>query len=109
MAHFGYVTFRYKLVCYVIAGAVAGLAGALIANHGRFVSPDLMHWTKSSELLVMVVLGGIATRYGALIGAIVLIGLESLLSSVTNHWMFVLGPLLVAIVLFNRRSLVGRE
>jgi branched-chain amino acid transport system permease protein len=109
MAHFGYRTFRYKLVCYTIAGSVAGLAGALLANHERFVSPDLMHWTKSSELLVMVVLGGIATRYGALIGAIVLIGMESLLSSITDHWMFVLGPLLVAIVLFNRRGLAGRE
>jgi branched-chain amino acid transport system permease protein len=109
MAHFGFDTFRYKLACYTIAGAVAGLAGALLAIHERFVSPDLLHWTKSSELLVIVVLGGIATRIGPLFGAIALIGLESLLSSITADWMVILGPILVAIVLFSQRGLVARE
>jgi branched-chain amino acid transport system permease protein len=113
MAHLGFSTYRYKLVCYTIAGATAGLAGALLANHERFVSPDMMHWTKSSELLIMVVLGGMGTRFGAVLGAAALIILESVLSAATDNWMFYLGPILVAVILFTQRgifsALVGQE
>lgn len=107
MAHLGFPVFRYKLVCYTLAGAVAGVAGALLAEHERFVSPDMMNWTRSSELLIMVVLGGMGTRFGPLLGAIALIGLESLLSAFTENWMFILGPLLVVVILFANRGISG--
>jgi branched-chain amino acid transport system permease protein len=107
MAALGADGYRYRLVCFVIAGAGAGLAGALLANHARFVSPDMMHWTKSGELMIMVILGGAGTLFGPVLGAALLLGLETALTSLTEHWMFVLGPVLVLIVLFARRGLWG--
>ena len=107
MAALGFATFRYKLACFGIAGAGAGLAGALLANHTEFVSPAVMHWTRSGELMVMVILGGMGTLYGAVLGAIVLLSLEEVLSIWTEHWMLVLGPLLVLAVLFARRGVWG--
>jgi branched-chain amino acid transport system permease protein len=107
MAALGADGYRYRLACFVIAGAGAGLAGALLANHARFVSPDMMHWTKSGELMIMVILGGAGTLFGPVLGAALLLGLETALTSLTEHWMFVLGPLLVLIVLFARRGLWG--
>ena len=70
MRAIGFPTFRYKLVCFVIAGALCGLAGALLANHTNFISPAMMHWTRSGDLIVMVVLGGLGTLFGPLIGAV---------------------------------------
>ena len=72
----GFPTFRYRLVCFVIAGAMCGLAGALLANHTEFVSPAMMHWTRSGDLIVMVVLGGMGSTFGPLIGAVALLVLE---------------------------------
>src|SRR6185369_9678183 len=100
MAALGASVYRYKLVCFVIAGAVAGLAGALLANQARFVSPDLLHWTRSGEFMIMVILGGAGTLFGPILGAVLLILLETALTSMTEHWMAVLGPILVLIVLF---------
>ncbi len=105
MAAIGVSTYRYKLVAFVIAGMGAGLAGALMANHARFVSPDMLHWTKSGELMIMVILGGMGTLLGPILGAISLIGLESVLSGWTENWQFYLGPILVLIVLFARGGL----
>ena len=107
MASLGFPTYRYKLFCFVIAGAGAGLSGALIANQTEFVSPSLMHWTVSGEILVMVILGGVGTLLGPVFGATVLLLLEEFISRYTEHWMLVLGPILIFVVLFARRGLYG--
>jgi branched-chain amino acid transport system permease protein len=107
MGALGFPTFRYKLVCFVIAGAGAGLAGALMANQTEFVSPSLMQWTVSGEILVMVVLGGTGTLLGPVFGATALLLLEEFLSRYTEHWMLALGLILIFVVLFARRGLYG--
>ena len=107
MVALGFPVFRYKLAAFVIAAAGAALAGALWANSARFVSPDMMSWVKSGELMVMVILGGIGTLYGPIVGAAALLGLEHVLAQHTEHWMLYLGPLLVLVVLFARRGLWG--
>ncbi len=107
MTALGFPTYRYKLACFVIAGATAGLAGALIANQTEFVSPSLMHWTRSGEIMVMVILGGMGTLFGPVVGAAVFLLLEEVLSTWTEHWMIVLGPLLIFFVLFARRGIYG--
>ena len=85
----------------MIAGALCGLAGALLANHTCFVSPDIMHWTRSGEIMFMVILGGIATVEGPLLGAAALLVVETLLSGWTEHWQVILGPLLILSVIFS--------
>jgi branched-chain amino acid transport system permease protein len=107
MRSLGFPTFRYRLVCFIIAGAGAGLAGALIANHTEYVSPGLMHWTRSAEILVMVLLGGMGTLFGPVLGAATLLLLEEFLSIYTEHWMVYLGPFLVIVVLFAKRGIYG--
>jgi branched-chain amino acid transport system permease protein len=113
MRALGFPTYRYKLLCFVIAGATAGLAGALIANQIEYVSPGLMHWTRSGVILVMVLLGGSGTLYGPVIGAAAFLLLEEFLSIYTEHWMLYFGPALILVVLFARHGiygiLVGRE
>jgi branched-chain amino acid transport system permease protein len=113
MAAIGVSTYRYKLACFTIAGGAAGLAGALMANYARFVSPDLMHWTESGQLMVMVILGGVGTLFGPILGAMLIVGLEATLTSLTEHWKFILGPVLVMAVLFTRggiwRLLTGQS
>src|SRR5205085_3672853 len=79
MQAIGFPTFRYRLACFVIAGGICGLAGALLANHTGFISPAMMHWTRSGDLIVMVVLGGMASTFGPLIGAVTLLVLEETL------------------------------
>ena len=103
----GYHAYLYKLVCFVIAGAGAGLAGALLANQSEFVSPGLMHWTHSGELLVMVILGGMGSLVGPVLGAITLLSLEEILAAHTEHSMVYLGPFLILVVLFAKRGLYG--
>ena len=107
MRALGFSTYRYKLICFVIAGAGAGLAGALMANQSEFVSPSLMHWTVSGEILVMVILGGVGTLWGPIFGAAALLLLEEFLSLYTEHWMLALGPILIFVVLFARRGIYG--
>lgn len=102
MAAIGVPAYPYRLVAFVIAGMGAGLAGGLMANFAKFVSPDMMHWTQSGEFLIMVVLGGINSLLGPVVGAAALILLESVLASWTEHWQFVLGPILILIVLYGR-------
>src|SRR5262249_49859810 len=79
MQAIGFPTFRYRLLAFVIAGAICGLAGTLLANHTGFISPAMMHWTRSGDLIVMVVLGGMASPFGPLFGAVALLVLEELL------------------------------
>jgi branched-chain amino acid transport system permease protein len=107
MSSIGFAGFRYKLVCFVISGAIAGLAGALIVNQTKYVSPALIHWTRSGDILIMVILGGIRSLFGPAFGAITLLLAEDILSSYTEHWMIVLGPLLLFVVLFARRGIYG--
>ncbi len=73
MRAIGFPTYRYRLACFVIAGTICGLSGALLANHGDFVSPAMMYWTRSGDLIIMVVLGGMSTPFGPLIGAVALL------------------------------------
>ena len=107
MRALGYSTYRYKLVCFVIAGAGAGLAGALLDNQSEFVSPGLMHWTRSGEVMIMVILGGMGTIFGPIFGAVGLLLMEEILSTYTEHWMIILGPILICVVLFARRGIYG--
>ena len=107
MQSLGFPTYRYKLVCFAIAGAGAGLAGALIANQNEFVSPGLLHWTHSGELIVMVLLGGMGTLFGPVLGAAALLLMEELLSAYTEHWRVFLGPFLILVVLFAKRGIYG--
>ena len=97
MQAIGFPTFRYRLVCFVIAGALCGLAGALLANHTNFISPALMHWTRSGDLIVMVVLGGLGSLFGPLIGAAAFLVLEEGLSRLTEYPALILGPLLLLV------------
>ena len=107
MEALGYPVFRIKLLAFVIAGVMAGLAGALLASHNQFVSPSLMHWTASANLIIMVIVGGIGLRYGGLVGATVMLWLEEVLRLYTDYWHLPLGVLLLAIVLFAPRGLAG--
>jgi branched-chain amino acid transport system permease protein len=103
----GFPPFRYKLTAFVIAGAIAGLAGALIANHGSFVSPSLLAWQQSGELLAIVILGSAGTLIGPVFGAAVFLVFAQVLSDYTEHWMVLFGPLLIARVLFVKDGLWG--
>jgi branched-chain amino acid transport system permease protein len=107
VAALGFEAFRYQLVAYVIAGAIAGLAGFLLANATNFISPAYMSWQRSGELIVMVLFGGIGTLDGAIIGAAAYILLAEYLSDMTEHWKMILGPLLVIVVLFANGGLLG--
>ena len=123
MRAIGFPTFRYRLTAFVIAGAICGLAGALLANHTGFISPATMHWTRSGDLIVMVVLGGMASSFGPLIGAIALLSLEEALPvlirvvasplfgdaavRMAEYWQIVLGPLFLLVVLFARGGIDG--
>jgi len=102
MQSLGFNTYRYKLAGFVIAGALAGLGGALDANLNAFVSPRLFHWELSGDLLIMIILGGLGSVAGAPIGAAAFIALEELLSSLTKHWMAIFGPLMLLVILLHK-------
>jgi branched-chain amino acid transport system permease protein len=107
MEALGFPTYRHKLICFTLAGGAAGLAGALLANQNGFVSPNLLQWTQSGTLMVMVILGGVGYLYGGMLGAAVLLVLEEALSAYTVHWQLGLGLALLAIVLHARQGLAG--
>ena len=98
---------RLQLVAFVISGAICGLSGMLLANLNAFASPSSLAWTVSGELIVMVVLGGIGTVVGPVLGALVFLGLEEVLKGLTEHWMVIFGPLIVVMALVGRRGIVG--
>ncbi|HSK42104.1 MAG TPA: branched-chain amino acid ABC transporter permease, partial [Arenibaculum sp.] len=107
MQALGFPTYRYKLAAFVLSGAIAGLAGALLANATEFAAPAYMTWQRSGELIVMVVLGGMGTVVGPVFGAAALLLLEEVLAAYTEHWQIFLGPILLLVVLFARRGLWG--
>ena len=103
----GFPTYRMKLVVFVVAGTLGGVAGALSVNLQGYVSPNVLHWTQSGTLMVMVILGGVATIWGGVVGAAVLLLLQEVLGGYTEHWEFWTGWVLLAVVLFARQGLVG--
>ncbi|MCS6877458.1 MAG: branched-chain amino acid ABC transporter permease [Geminicoccaceae bacterium] len=107
MAALGFAVTRFRLVAFVISGTVAGLAGVLLANLTEFVAPAYMSWHRSGELLAMVVLGGMGSLYGAILGAFAFVLLEELLSRFTTHWALLFGPFLVLVVLVGRGGIAG--
>jgi branched-chain amino acid transport system permease protein len=107
MEALGFAVFRHKLIAFTLAGALAGLAGALLANQGSFVSPALMQWSQSGMLMVMVILGGVGYLYGGLLGAAVFLLLEEVLVAYTIHWQFGLGAVLLMVVLLAPNGLMS--
>ena len=109
----GYPVYRYKLLCFVISGAIAGLAGALIANQTSYVGPALLHWVQSGTLMIMVILGGVGRFWGGPVGAAVLLILEELFSGspllgpYALHWQLPVGVILLAVVLFAPYGIAG--
>jgi branched-chain amino acid transport system permease protein len=107
MEALGYPVLRYRLTVYVIAGCMCGLAGLLLGNLARFASPAYMAWTVSGDLIVMIILGGVATITGPLVGAMVYVILETAVAGYTQHWMIVLGPIILLVALFAKRGIYG--
>jgi branched-chain amino acid transport system permease protein len=103
----GLPTYRVKLVIFVVAGVLAGVAGALNVNLQGYVSPSQLHWTQSGTLMVMVILGGVGHVWGGVLGAAALLLLQEVLSAYTKHWGFWTGWVLLAVVLFARQGLAG--
>jgi len=103
----GFSPYPYRLIAFVISGAMCGLAGALYANHTSYITPNLMSWLQSGEFMFMVILGGMGTAAGPVLGAFALLLVEELLKGWTEYWQVVLGPLLVLSVIFFRRGLAG--
>ena len=107
MESLGYATLRFKLTAFVIAGAMAGLAGALMANQNGFVSPNMLYWDLSGTALVMVILGGLGSLWGGLAGAVVFMVLEEVLTGFTSHWQIILGLILLGVVFFAPKGIAG--
>src|SRR3984893_5581093 len=107
METIGFNVYRFQLVAYVIAGMMAGLSGFLLANATEFVSPAYMSWQRSGDLIIMVILGGLGSLHGAIIGAGAYLLLEEWLSAFTEDWKVIFGPFLVLVVLFARGGLLG--
>ncbi len=110
----GFSPYPYRLAAFIISGAMCGVAGALLVNHTAYLTPEFMNWTRSGELMFMVILGGIATTSGPLLGAAGLLLLEDVLQGwsvlpkwVHEHWQLYLGIILVLVVLFGKRGLAG--
>ena len=103
----GFSPYPYRLAAFVIAGAMCGLAGALYANHTSYITPGFMSWHQSGDFMFMVILGGMASTSGPVLGAFALLTVEEILKGWTEHWQVILGPLLILSVVFFRRGLAG--
>ncbi len=99
--------FRVRLVAFVMSGAITALAGALFVDLNRFVSPSMLSWHTSGEIMVFVILGGVARLWGPIAGAALYVFLEQVLGSMTDHWQFWVGLLLIVVVLHARGGIMG--
>lgn len=107
MQALGYNPYQYKLVCYVISGVMAGVAGFFLGNFTNFISPEMMDWTHSGELIFMIVLGGTGVLFAPIVGTTVFLLLEEFLSEITVDWHLIFGLMLIALVLFGKGGLHG--
>jgi len=107
MEALGYPVFSFKLVCFSLGGALAGLAGALMANQAGLASPNLLHWMQSGILMVMIVIGGVGSVFGGVVGAVLLLVCEEAFVEITPHWQIGLGLLLLAVVLWAPLGIAG--
>lgn len=107
MEALGYPVFSYKLVCFVIGGALAGLAGALLVNQTGLASPNLLHWMQSGTLMVMIVIGGVGSVMGGVVGAVLLMFCEEAFVEISPHWQIGLGLVLLAVVLWAPLGIAG--
>ena len=105
MVSLGYNVYFHKLIAFIFSGIICGFAGVLLGNFTTFISPEMIDWSRSGELMFMVILGGVATVMGPLFGAIVFVILEEVLSSITIYWHLPFGLLLITVVLFFRGGL----
>tara|TARA_B100001123_G_scaffold440810_1_gene580680 strand:- start:3006 stop:3956 length:951 start_codon:yes stop_codon:yes gene_type:complete len=103
----GVSTYRYRLAAFTLSGMICGLSGVLFANFEGFVSPDLMHWTRSGEVLIMVILGGAGMLFGPLFGATVFLLLSEVLARFTDYWNIIFGPILILVVLYAKGGIGG--
>jgi branched-chain amino acid transport system permease protein len=103
----GIPVLRYQLLAYVISGMLCGVAGLLLANLNAFASPSTLAWSVSGELIVIVVIGGLGTVFGPLMGALLFLGLEEVLKGFTEHWMVIFGPLIVIVALLGKSGIIG--
>ena len=101
----GYPIARYQLIAYVIAACIAGVSGLLLVQYAEFVSPSIAAWQRSGDLIVAVVLGGLGSRNGAILGAFFIVLMEEFLSSIFHEWRLIYGPLLVFLVLYAKGGL----
>lgn len=106
-AAIGISPFGIRLVAFVLSGMITGLAGAMMADLTRFVSPAMMAWTMSGELIVIIILGGVGRTFGPVAGAAILVGFEVFFGGLTEHWKLWLGLVLLGVVLFARGGLIG--
>src|SRR5690606_29930112 len=107
VATIGIEPYRVRLAAFVVSGAITALAGALFADLNRFVSPSMLSWHMSGELIVLIILGGAGRLAGPVAGAIVYVLLEYVLGGITERWQFFLGLVLLGVVLFARGGLIG--
>ena len=116
MQSLGFNTYRYQLAAYVIAGTICGYAGTLLGNFTSFISPEMMDWTRSGELIFMVVLGGTGSLFGPLFGATAFLLLEEYLTPLMDfllfegagvYWQFVFGLILIFVVLYVKGGISG--
>ncbi|MDF3416573.1 branched-chain amino acid ABC transporter permease [Sulfitobacter sp. M57] len=104
----GINVYRLRLVAFVISGAITGLAGALFADLNRFVSPTMFSWQISGEIMIFIILGGVARLFGPVVGAALFILLEHVLGGLSDYWFIYLGVILLAVVLFAKGGIIGK-
>ena len=107
LAGLGVSPFRVKLTVFVLSGMITGIAGALYTDLNRFVSPSVLSWHMSGEIMILVIIGGVATLTGPVAGAMLFIFLEQWLGGLTEFWQFWLGLMLLLVVLFARGGIIG--
>jgi branched-chain amino acid transport system permease protein len=107
MLAIGYATRRYKVIAFTVAGAFAGLSGSLFALFNGFISPESLYWTASGDVLIMVVLGGVGTITGPVLGSAIFLLMKNVVSTHTDHWMLIIGAIFAACVMFFRRGAYG--